>query len=127
MEEKRFSHTVYSVLSSLLWSLVITGLALLAISVVYLNVDFSEKTLQLLVSVTAFLSVLISNVIISARLRKNGLLIGALSGLSYALTLYITGFLAFGFPGFNKGLLVTALISILSGGIGGIIGVNIKR
>lgn len=51
---------------------------------------------------------------------------GVALAVLYALVLYLTGFLAFGFPGFSKGVLPTAALLALGGALGGIIGVNIR-
>ncbi len=117
----------YGILKGLLSALVITGLSLLIISVIYLTGDFSEDLLRTLVTVSALLSVFISALAGGVSLRRQGLLLGFFVGLLYAMTLYVTGFLSFGFPGFSKGLLGTLALSVLTGSLGGIIGVNIKR
>ncbi len=117
----------YGILRGLLSSLVITGLSLLIISVIYLTGDFSEDLLRTLVTVSALLSVFISSLAGGFSIRRQGLLLGFFTGLFYAITLYITGFLSFGFPGFSKGLLGTLALSVLTGSLGGIVGVNIKR
>jgi putative membrane protein (TIGR04086 family) len=117
----------YGILRGLLSSLVITGLSLLIISVIYLAGDFSENLLRTLVTAFALLSVFISSLSGGLSLRRQGLFMGFCIGALYALCLYITGFLSFGFPGFSKGLLGTLALSVLMGSLGGIIGVNIKR
>lgn len=117
----------YGILRGLLSALVITGLSLLIISVIYLSSNFKEDLLRTLVTLSALISVLISSLAGGLSLRKQGLLLGSSVGALYALSLYVTGFLSFGFPGFSKGLLGTLALCILSGSLGGIIGVNIKR
>ncbi len=117
----------YGILRGLLTSLVITGLSLLIISVIYLTGDFGEDLLRALVTASALLSVFISSLIGGVSLKKQGLILGFFVGCLYALSLYVTGFLSFGFPGFSKGLLGTVALCILSGCVGGIIGVNLKR
>ncbi len=128
MSEKEFkvkSEMIYGILKSLLGALLITAVMLLILSAVYLATDLSEKTSQALVSFLAIFSVFISSLTGSLKIKRNGLLKGALIGILYSFILYMTGFLAFGFPGFNKGLLSTMALCTLSGILGGVIGVNI--
>ena len=113
-------------LGGILSALVITGLSLLVTSVIYLTRDLSDDTARNIVTVCAFLSVFLSSAASGKRQRQRGLLTGALVGAGYGLCLYITGFLAFGFPGFSGGLLSTLALAVLSGAVGGIVGVNLK-
>lgn len=126
MEDKKNGIFLNSVLKSVLTSLVLTGLSLLCIAVIYLNKDLSDDMARKLVTVCALASVFISALASGIKMRSKGLVLGLLSGTSYALCLYITGFIAFGFPGFSKGLLSTLALSVLSGVLGGIAGVNLR-
>ncbi len=126
MEEKNRNRLIHSVLKSVLAALILTGLSLLLISVIYLNRDLSDDLARKLVTICAFSSVFAANVGTGIKMRCKGLLSGLLSGSFYALCLYVTGFLAFGFPQFSKGLLSTLVLSVLCGVAGGIVGVNIK-
>ena len=126
MEDKKKGIFLNSVLKSVLTSLVLTGLSLLCIAVIYLNKDFSDDLARKLVTVCALTSVFISSLASGIKMRSRGLVLGLLSGIFYALCLYITGFIAFGFPGFSKGLLSTLALSVLSGVLGGIAGVNLR-
>lgn len=129
MEEKKGEGKiffVYSVLKGLLTEAVITALTLLAVSAVYLAGEADEGTARILVAASAAAAVLFSAFGVGRRLKKNGLLSGAVTGLLYAAMLYFTGFLAFGFPGMGKGFFPTAGLSALIGAAGGIAGVNIR-
>ncbi len=126
MGEKKNGFLLHSVLKSVLASLVLTGLSLLSVAVIYLNKDLSDDAARNIVTVCALASVFISVAAAGIKLKNSGLLLGLFSGVLYALCLYITGFIAFGFPGFSKGLLSTLALSVLSGASGGIVGVNIK-
>ena len=116
-----------NILGGILSSLVLTGLSLLVISVIYLTKDLSDDFARNAVTACAFSSVFLSSATAGRRQRQRGLLTGALIGAGYSVCLYATGFLAFGFPGFSKGLLSTLALCILCGALGGIVGVNLKR
>lgn len=59
--------------------------------------------------------------------KAHGLLSGAVAGLIYVILLYFTGSLAFGELSFSNASLLTIIICILSGAIGGILGINIRQ
>ena len=126
-EKKREKAMLINILGGILASLVLTGLSLLIISAVYLTRDLSDETARKLVTACAFFSVFLSSAAAGKKGRQKGLLTGTLIGAGYSLCLYITGFLAFGFPGFSKGLLSTLALSVLCGALGGIVGVNLRR
>ncbi len=125
-ENKKDRFLIYNILMGLLSALTLTGLSLLVIAVIYLNGEMKDATAQNLVTACAILSVFLSSASRGRSIRKGGLLLGSLVGALYSLCLYFTGFLAFGFPGFTGGLLATLALSVLSGAIGGIVGVNLK-
>lgn len=127
-EKERVEKTVfiYSTLKSLLWALILTALLILILSAVYLAADIKEELCRTMITVSAVFSVFISSLSGGRRIRKQGIILGAANGALYTLVLYLTGFLAFGFPGLGKGVLATAALCALAGAIGGIIGVNIK-
>lgn len=117
---------VYTLSKSLLLSLVLTGAFLLVLAAAYLIGDIKDSAARALVTASSVLSVFVSSVIGGRKLRKHGLVLGIAAALLYAIVLYITGFMAFGFPGFSKGVLPTAALLSLGGALGGIIGVNIR-
>ena len=125
-EKKKKSSLIHFTLEGLLSALVLTGLSLLIVSVIYLSRDLSDETARNIVTGCALSSVFISSVFSGKKLKNKGLILGALLGTAYSLCLYFTGFMAFGFPGFSKGLLSTLALSVLCGIIGGITGVNLR-
>lgn len=57
----------------------------------------------------------------------HGLLSGAISGLVYVILLYFAGSIAFGELGFSYSAALSVIICVLSGAIGGIIGINTRH
>lgn len=127
-EKERVEKTVfiYSTLKSLLAALLLTAIFILIISAVYLAADIKEEVCRGLITASAVFSVFLSSLSGGRRIRKQGIFQGAANGILYTLVLYLTGFLAFGFPGLGKGVLATAALCALVGALGGIIGVNIR-
>ncbi len=116
----------YAVLRSLLVALVLTAVFLLAVATAYLTTDLKEASCRAFVTASAIASVFLAAFLGARSLSRRGLFLGALCGALYALVLYLTGFLAFGFPGFHKGLLSTLALCLLSGAFGGVAGVNMR-
>lgn len=116
----------YAVLRSLLAALVLTAFFLLVISILYLTTDLNEAACRGFVTASAIASVFLASFFGARSLSKRGLFLGALCGALYALFLYLTGFLAFGFPGFHRGLASTLALCLLSGAFGGVAGVNMR-
>ncbi len=58
---------------------------------------------------------------------RQGLLSGILTGIFYILAVYLIGSIVFGNFGISSSALLSAIIRIICGAIGGIIGVNSRR
>lgn len=89
---------------------------------VYTNIQ--ETTIKPVVIIISIVSILIGSSLSSIKIRKNGIANGALVGLIYILTLYILSSISF--IGFNLNLysIIMMIGAIVSGMIGGVIGVN---
>ncbi len=117
---------IYTLSKGLLTALVLTGVLLLVLAAAYLIGDMADNLARALVTASSVFSVFLSSLLGGRKLRSRGLFLGVVLAVLYALVLYLTGFLAFGFPGFSKGVLPTAALLALGGALGGIIGVNIR-
>lgn len=86
--------------------------------------SLQETTIKPVVIIISIVSILIGSSLSSIKIKKNGIINGALVGLIYILTLYILSSISF--IGFNLSVYSIIMIigAILSGMIGGIIGVN---
>ncbi len=95
-----------------------------AILLTYTNL--SDKGMDVVVILTTILSVAVAGFDSTKQAESKGLLWGVLAGVIYALILIIISGLIDGDFSLNPDLIVTLLVSMASGGIGGIIGVNRK-
>ncbi len=111
---------------NLLICLLLTVVILFLMSVVAVFASLQAAAVSLMVSVITYLCVGICGFRCARRSGSNGLLMGAVSGLSYAVVLYLVGAIVFGELSFNTSILLTMLICVLCGGVGGVIGVNTK-
>lgn len=89
--------------------------------------NMTEENLQMVVMITTVFSVLISGFISARGVSSKGLLFGMLAGAIYAIIMIMIGFCVLPVINFNLKLLMIFILSICSGGVGGIVGINLKR
>lgn len=104
----------------------ITLLVFIIYSLLITYTDVTEKYMQTIIMVTTVISVLVSGFLSTKNIKSKGLLIGILSGVIYFIILLIVAFCILPTIEFNSKLLTLLILSICSGGIGGIIGINLK-
>ena len=83
-----------------------------------------EGTIPAFVIIITSMSILISSIISNTTVKKNGLTNGAFVGLIYMMVFYLISSIISGNFGLTTYSLILIIASILSGGIGGIVGVN---
>lgn len=99
-------------------------LFIFAILLTYTNIQESAM-IPVVVIITA-ISILIGSSLSTLRIKKNGLLNGALVGTIYILSIYIISSLTGSGFSLNVMSIVMITASIIAGMIGGIIGVNLN-
>ena len=86
----------------------------------------AETTMVPVVLVLTGISILIGSSMSSISIKKQGIINGGLVGLIYVLFLYIVSSIAgIGF-GLNMNAIIMFIVGVITGMIGGVIGVNIK-
>ncbi len=104
--------------------LTVVILFLSAVVAVYANLQ--AAAVSLMVSVITYLCVGVCGFRVARRSGSNGLLSGAMAGFFYTLVLYLIGCIVFAEISFSTSVLLTAVICVLCGAVGGVIGVNVK-
>lgn len=86
----------------------------------------SETTMVPVVLVLTGISILIGSSMSSISIKRQGIINGGLVGLIYVLFLYIVSSIAgIGF-GLNMNAIIMLVVGVITGMIGGVIGVNMK-
>lgn len=98
-------------------------LCLTAVIFAYTNID--DRHLQTFVFGIVLLSNLLGATLLLRKIKEKGLIYGGLFGIIYCLILYLVTSLMFNNFSFTNTLGIYFIICILSGIIGGVIGVNI--
>lgn len=115
-----------SVLKGILAAYIITIPAFMLFALILSNTDFPQKLVSPAVIITTIISVLTAGSVSTKGVRNKGWLNGGIVGFIYMLVLYMISSLVFKDFVINKYVITMSLIGILTGAIGGIVGINIK-
>lgn len=110
--------------SGIALGITILSLFIFAILLTYTNIQ--ENTMIPVVIIITAVSILIGSSLSTLRIKKNGLLNGALVGAIYILLIYIISSITGSGFSLNIMSVVMFISSIIAGMIGGIIGVNLN-
>lgn len=107
-------------------SIIITLIALTIYAAILSYTSVSETTMVPVVLTITGISILIGSSMSSISIKRQGIINGGLVGLIYILFIYIlSSIISTGFS-LNANSIIMIIVAILTGMIGGIIGVNIK-
>ncbi len=107
-------------------SIVITLVLLLIFSIVLSYTSIGETTIPTVTIIITVISILIGSSMSLLKVKKNGIINGALIGLIYIASLYLISSTIKGDFSFNLYSTIMIIGSVLAGALGGIIGVNRK-
>ena len=124
IQNNKENKVIGSVIKGLVISLIITLLFILIISFLLVKTSLSENIINPSIWIITGISLIIGTVL---TIRNNGIISGGLVGLFYISLLYILSSTLHGSFSLNGNSIIMILVSIISGGIGGIIGSNLKR
>lgn len=125
-ESGKIHRIAMPVIAGMLVGIVVSLLMLLVFSIVMTMNDVPQGAISTLAAVSVALGCLAAG-IISAKLHmSSGLVTGAVTGFLLYLVLMLVGLVAHGASP-TASVLIKFAVSIVSGGIGGVIGVNFKK
>ena len=107
-------------------SLVVTFILLLIFAAVLTYTEISETIINPVIVMITAISILIGSSIGNIKIRKNGLLNGALIGGIYIITIYLISRILNWKFGLEMQSIIMIVIGVMFGILGGIIGVNKK-
>lgn len=108
----------------LLISFIMTILILLIFSIILTFTNISEKTIVPVIIISTAISILIGSSISNIRIKKNGILNGALIGGGYIIILYLLSSILNARFNLNIQSIIMISVGVVFGILGGIIGVN---
>lgn len=107
-------------------SIIITLIGLLVYSIILSYTSVTETTMPVTIIIISAISILIGSTLSTSNIKKNGILNGILVGGIYIAILYILSSLITGNFSLNVNSIIMIIASVLTGALGGIIGVNKK-
>ncbi len=120
------SNSVIRILKGSIIAMVATIILLIIFAAILTYTNINENTMPTVIIVITALSILIGSQIATSKIKRNGILNGAIVGLIYIAFLYILSGLVTKNFSLNNYSIIMIVTSILIGGLGGIIGVNRK-
>jgi len=118
--------TAIDVIRGIVLSYIITIPIFIIFSIILTYVDYPEKLINPVVVVTTVISILAAGIYINRNARSRGWLNGGIAGFVYMLVLYLIGSIIFNDFSVNRYVLTMFAIGILTGCIGGMLGINIR-
>ena len=120
------SNGIVIILKGSLISIIATIVLLMIFAVVLTYSNINENSMPTVIIVVTALCILVGSQITTSKIKRNGIVNGALVGAIYILALYLISSIISKDFSLNIYSIIMIATSILIGGIGGIIGVNKK-
>nr|MBP3680483.1 TIGR04086 family membrane protein [Clostridia bacterium] len=121
------NNTITIIAKGYVFSLIISLISLFIYAIILLNTNIQENTIKPVVITITGISILVGSSITSSKIKKNGIVNGVCVGGLYLGSLYILSSIAFSGFSLTLSSIIMIVIGSILGGIGGIIGVNIRR
>lgn len=121
------NNTITIIAKGYVFSLIISLISLFIYAIILVNTNIQENTIKPVVITITGISILVGSSIASSKIKKNGIVNGVCVGGLYLGSLYILSSIAFSGFSLTLSSIIMIVIGSILGGIGGIIGVNIRR
>lgn len=108
------------------FSIIITLIGLLIYSLILSYTSAAENTMPTTIIIITAVSILIGSTISTSNIKKNGIVNGMLVGIIYIATIYLISSIITGNFLLSSNSIIMIIASVLTGALGGIIGVNKK-
>ena len=126
MELVKKTSNIKNIFKGVIISIILTVILLLILSAVLTYTSVSENIIKPAVITITAMSILIGSSISNIKIKKRGILNGAIVGGIYLISIYILSSIVNSNFCFNIESIITILIGMGFGILGGIIGVNKK-
>ena len=126
MEAKvKADKNIIRIIKGSVFSILITLILLFIYAILLTSTNIPETTMSVVVITITGISILIGSSISSFKIKKRGIVNGGLVGLIYIITIYLISSIALIGFSMNITSIVMLMVVIVTGMIGGIIGVNL--
>ncbi len=117
-------NNIKRIIKGSIFSIVITLIGLLVYSIILSYTSISEGTMPATIIIITAVSILIGSTISTSNIKKNGIVNGVLVGIIYIAIIYLISSIVTGNFLLNTNSIIMVIASVLTGALGGIIGVN---
>lgn len=125
--ELKTTGNIKNVLKGSITSILISLILLFNFAAILTYTKVSERTMPVIVIIITCISILIGSQFATSKMKKSGIFYGAIVGIIYILFLYLlSSIITKNFSLSTYGI-VMAIVAILAGSIGGIIGINRRK
>ena len=128
MEEKSFDGIgILKIFGKiLLIELILSFIGMFILAIILSKTGVSDSIMgNAIIGISSF-SIALGGFVISRKLEMKGIICGAIQGILYMILLYLISSIASGNFGLEKEGIIMIIVGIVAGGIGGIIGANLK-
>ena len=120
------SNTIWIYVKGIIAAYIFVLFIFLIMALVITYTSIPEALIPMFASITMIVSASISGMYVGVKMKKKGWLNGAMEGLLYVFILIVMSWAFMKDFSMDRYALLKSLIGIVSGGIGGMIGVNLK-
>lgn len=126
VSENMNENNIIKILKGSAISIIITLIGLLIYSIILSYTSVAETTMPVTIIIISAISILIGSTLSTSNIKKNGIINGMLVGLIYITVIYLLSSIVTGNFLLNITSIIMIITSVLTGTLGGIIGVNKK-
>lgn len=112
---------------AMLWALGLTAVVLFLASLLLTYTPVSEMLIPTIAILAAVLAAAAAGLMASRSVKSRGWLTGSVAGVLYSVILYLFSSLAGNGFHFSAYIVIMAVVSLFSGAIGGILGINLPN
>lgn len=126
LDKNNINKNLINILKGSITSIILTLVLLFIFSIILTYTNLQENIIPSVVIIITAISILIGSSISTLKIRKKGIINGALVGIIYIITIYfISSITGSGFS-CNINTIIMMFSSVIAGMLGGIIGVNLN-
>lgn len=126
LQNKQSLQNFIRILKGSITAIILTLLLLFVFALILTYTNLPENISSAVIIIITAISIFIGSSISTLKIKKNGIINGALVGLIYILTIYVISSITGTTFRLNLQSIIMIISSIIGGIIGGIIGVNLK-
>ena len=120
-------NNIIKIIKGSVLAIIITLISLLVLALLLAYTSVSENIIKPVIIVITGISIWAGSIFSSIKIRKQGILNGTFVGSIYIITIYLLSSIFEQNFSVTMNTIIMVIVGILSGAIGGVIGVNLKH